>query len=156
MAETAESCANCGRTIGKLETPYLWQENTVCKSCYALLSAPEPTTPVPTGVGTRVESPGAIAGITAELGRGQSLGELAARQTARPPRNKRVPPGGVICPNPHCGFVGRPQRKSRGSIIVAIVLLFAGAIPGILYILFTSGSDYFCPQCGMKLRSEHR
>lgn len=33
-----ESCANCGQTIGKLETPYIWRDNTVCGDCYARVS----------------------------------------------------------------------------------------------------------------------
>ncbi len=33
-----ESCANCGEHIGKLETPYLWEQYVVCESCYEKLS----------------------------------------------------------------------------------------------------------------------
>jgi hypothetical protein len=32
-----ERCRNCGCEIGDLETPYVWNENTVCRSCYAKL-----------------------------------------------------------------------------------------------------------------------
>jgi membrane protein YdbS with pleckstrin-like domain len=32
------NCANCGNQIGKLETPFLWQEHVVCQLCHAKLS----------------------------------------------------------------------------------------------------------------------
>ena len=32
-----EECANCGRTIGKLETPMVWNNNVVCNACYRTL-----------------------------------------------------------------------------------------------------------------------
>jgi TM2 domain-containing membrane protein YozV len=34
----SEVCENCGGTIGKLETPYVWQEKVVCAGCHARLS----------------------------------------------------------------------------------------------------------------------
>jgi len=34
-----ESCANCNRPIGNLETPHLWQGNVVCPECHARLSS---------------------------------------------------------------------------------------------------------------------
>jgi hypothetical protein len=34
-----EKCANCGRVIGKLETPMVWRDNVVCAVCHAKLSA---------------------------------------------------------------------------------------------------------------------
>jgi hypothetical protein len=33
-AQQLEKCANCDRPIGRLETPYLYQSQVVCKSCY--------------------------------------------------------------------------------------------------------------------------
>ena len=33
-----ERCANCEAAIGNLETPYLWQGNVVCPSCYKKLN----------------------------------------------------------------------------------------------------------------------
>jgi hypothetical protein len=33
-------CDNCGRTLGKLETPQNWQQHTVCEECFGRLSAP--------------------------------------------------------------------------------------------------------------------
>jgi DNA-directed RNA polymerase subunit RPC12/RpoP len=33
-----EKCENCGRVIGKLETPYVWTGNIVCAECHQRLS----------------------------------------------------------------------------------------------------------------------
>lgn len=33
-----EQCENCGRSIGKLETPRLWSERVVCTECHEILS----------------------------------------------------------------------------------------------------------------------
>ena len=42
-----ETCANCQRTIGKLETPELWEESVVCHACHELLAKAAPATPTP-------------------------------------------------------------------------------------------------------------
>lgn len=34
------TCENCGRRIGKLETPHVYQDHAVCAGCYALLTGP--------------------------------------------------------------------------------------------------------------------
>ena len=48
MEWSTEKCANCGSKIGKLETPYVWEEdNTVCESCYNRLLAMKLATTVP-------------------------------------------------------------------------------------------------------------
>ncbi|MGC9260811.1 MAG: hypothetical protein ACP5I8_12170 [Phycisphaerae bacterium] len=36
---SVETCENCGRLIGKLETPMVWQDHVVCAECNALLMA---------------------------------------------------------------------------------------------------------------------
>lgn len=38
MSSDLEKCANCGRFIGKLETPHLINEKIVCTQCKSLLS----------------------------------------------------------------------------------------------------------------------
>jgi len=40
-----ETCANCGRTIGNLETPFIAREKIVCRECFSRLSSPPPTPP---------------------------------------------------------------------------------------------------------------
>ena len=42
-----ETCANCGRTIGNLETPHLWNQQVVCGECINRLSSPAPAVPPP-------------------------------------------------------------------------------------------------------------
>ena len=41
MAVKAERCANCGATIGRLETAYLWQDQVVCGRCIEVLRGQE-------------------------------------------------------------------------------------------------------------------
>jgi len=44
-----ETCENCGRAIGKLETPYVTDDNVVCAECYDKIKAsrePQRNTPV--------------------------------------------------------------------------------------------------------------
>jgi len=38
MDATIETCENCGRAIGKLETPRVWQDRVVCGECMPRLS----------------------------------------------------------------------------------------------------------------------
>jgi hypothetical protein len=32
-----DTCENCGRVIGKLETPVVWKDHIVCAACYKVL-----------------------------------------------------------------------------------------------------------------------
>lgn len=32
-ASSVERCDNCGRTIGRLESPHVWQNHVVCAEC---------------------------------------------------------------------------------------------------------------------------
>jgi hypothetical protein len=45
MNSTGEACANCGRQIGKLETPCVWNDSIVCSKCRALLENAVETAP---------------------------------------------------------------------------------------------------------------
>lgn len=52
-----ETCANCGRVIGKLETPMVWQENVVCPECFGRLSGMRTIPPIPDAVAPLREKP---------------------------------------------------------------------------------------------------
>jgi len=60
----------------------------------------------------------------------------------------------IICPNPNCGHKGRPIIKHKGSLLVGLLLLFLGVIPGLLYFIFYHKKYYICPKCGVKIREE--
>jgi len=169
-----ETCENCGATIGKLETPNVWQSHIVCAQCYAKLAAP-----VTSAVGFNHKPP-TPAAATMKLAKGE-----------------------VICPNANCGYVGKPIVTTRWSTLFwllagfAVVLLivitiysevagpflsqqmhasleahgesamdaedrqffarwFAGMILGLLpiYVTFTFiGHPKICPQCGNRIRN---
>jgi hypothetical protein len=38
MPVALDECDNCGRKIGKLETPHVWRQGVVCGECHARLS----------------------------------------------------------------------------------------------------------------------
>ncbi len=38
IATAVETCDNCGRPIGKLETPHLWNDHVVCAACAETLA----------------------------------------------------------------------------------------------------------------------
>lgn len=42
-----EVCANCGRMIGKLETPYVWREKVVCEPCHKVLASGQSSPMIP-------------------------------------------------------------------------------------------------------------
>ena len=66
---------------------------------------------------------------------------------------KKLGRRGVVCPNPNCGYRGKGKRKSRGSILVFLLLLLLGIIPGIIYFLVMSGYRLHCPECGTFCRT---
>lgn len=57
----------------------------------------------------------------------------------------------IICSNTNCGYVGKRKKKSRGSNLLLIFLLFCFVVPGLLYMAFKSGYSYRCPKCGLQL-----
>ena len=57
----------------------------------------------------------------------------------------------MICPNPNCGYQGKPKRTARGSVLVGLILLCFFLLPGILYFIFMGGYRYSCPKCGLQI-----
>jgi hypothetical protein len=146
-----ETCSNCETTIGKLETPYVWKEHTVCESCYRRLSGKAAGQ---ADASSDTDSDVA-AGIAEEL-KSVELVQAGGSAFYGTPGQKHVGAGQVICSNPNCGAVVTPVQKRKGSALVMIFLFCIGVIPGLIYAIFASGYDYFCPRCGIKLRSEMR
>ena len=58
----------------------------------------------------------------------------------------------IICPNANCGYTGPGQVRTRGSVLLGVLLLLFGLVPGVLYFLFGTGTDLICPQCQMLIR----
>jgi hypothetical protein len=58
----------------------------------------------------------------------------------------------IICPNPNCGYKGKPKVILTGSSLVSIILLLLGLWPGILYNIFCRKRILVCPKCGIKIR----
>jgi hypothetical protein len=135
-ATTATTCANCGGTIGRLETPYAWGDYVVCGVCYQKLAA----RPVAAGP--------AADGDTIDMG-------TPTPQYQAPTTYRRFPKAKgpvIICPNPNCRYHGKSIKKAKGSFIVLLILLSIMVLPGLLYLIFFSGYTLICPNCGMKVR----
>jgi len=86
-------------------------------------------------------------------------GEFLDRSKSQNPQGV-VQPGhhkrsDMICPNPRCGYVGRPRKVARGSMIVGFVLLCFLVVPGLLYFMFKRGHRYLCPRCGLQIRVDN-
>ncbi len=62
--------------------------------------------------------------------------------------------GDIICPNPQCGYAGPPKRKAKGSLVLGLLFMLFFIVPGLLYLLLTSGYRYMCPRCGVQVRSD--
>ena len=118
----AEVCENCGRSVGKLEKIYLWEDHPVCSDCYARLRS------------------------DADAGKAPPVFE-AIPSTPLP-----LTPGQVACQNPNCGFSGIPKERFRGSATLLVLLFLCGVIPGLIYAVICCGTEYGCPSCGTILK----
>lgn len=148
-AMSLEKCANCDVTIGKLETPHVWGDAVVCAACYGRLDVGRGSTETLTEsdlVADLPERPPLF------LQYGTPRRDLDDTPVAR--AAPYVPPGAIICPNPNCGYVGTPKRKSKGSAVIMIVLLLLWVIPGVIYAIVYNGYTLTCPRCGIKVRDE--
>jgi len=61
------------------------------------------------------------------------------------------PSSDFICPNPNCGYRGKPEREPFGSILACMLLLFCGIVPGVIYWALCIGTKLICPNCKMTL-----
>ncbi|MDI6844923.1 MAG: hypothetical protein QME28_02175 [Candidatus Saccharicenans sp.] len=52
----------------------------------------------------------------------------------------------------NCGFVGRPKKYTRGSLVREIILWLLAVVPGIFYSVWRISTRYEgCPECGAPL-----
>ena len=171
MPESLEICANCDRKIGRLETPMLWESEVVCSDCHQVLSK------------AKARENGGFIGTASRVGISpdQSSGNaLESRNAARSLSNSSInrtsggplQPGQIICPNPNCSYVGKPETLRRGSYLIAILLMFVVPVPFLAFesigliiaaLIFIIGFIYFivgprkerrCPACKLKFDTE--
>lgn len=57
----------------------------------------------------------------------------------------------IICPNPNCGYRGKPRKEAEGSCLITLLLLCFGILPGILYLALKGGCRHYCPKCGVQI-----
>ena len=143
-----ETCKICGRTIGRLETPGIWNNHVVCQNCSVILSKP-PGAVSPMLPSTLAES---IEPVYVPVSQREPV--MLAYRSPHSPRPARVFPKGevIICPNGNCGYHGPSLREACGSRFAAILLLLCGGVPGLVYIFLTAGWNVMCPRCRAKIR----
>jgi|WetSurMetagenome_2_1015567.scaffolds.fasta_scaffold00088_55 hypothetical protein len=56
---------------------------------------------------------------------------------------------------PDCGYIGPPRKKSRGSVLVGLILCCFFIIPGIFYFMLKSGYRSYCPRCGLQISADN-
>lgn len=149
-----DTCANCGHTIGKLETPHLWNQQKVCGVCIKRLASLEPMAP-------SASSMQSLEQLTQQRSQSstQSLEQLSlqlASNRTDPHSSRVLMPGERVCPNPNCGFCGKGKREARGSGVIFIFLILVGLIPGLIYWAVCGGYRIVCPKCGMEWSVEFR
>ena len=158
MADMAgETCANCGRQIGKLETPMVWKQHVVCQACRKLLQDSESGGhQSPGGIGHAAgaaEDSGGQANPPAAGYDANAYDKATEKILGQPGHNPDAYPKGAfdarVCPNPNCSYEGEGIVRRRGSWIVLIFLLLLGFFSGLLYALLYSGHRTSCPKCGM-------
>ena len=98
-----EKCENCGRVIGKLETPNLHQGAVVCGECDRRLKSAAGGSPV-----------------------AASEGPTAASEKKGAFQRWCYAEQNIICPNPNCGRKGEMKRMRGGSLFVEAVFFLFG------------------------------
>ena len=94
-----EKCKNCERTIGNLETPYLFEEEIVCKHCFEELHGTRSLQTIPQNVVTRV-----------------------------PVREKVVIVQQPIRTIPTVQPIERTGKKWKGMMVISVVMIIIGGI----------------------------
>ena len=63
---------------------------------------------------------------------------------------EEMPPGSVQCR--HCHAIVKPQgmQVGRGSLVIAILLLSLGIVPGLIYIMWETSRKQ-CPNCRLPI-----
>jgi len=87
-----------------------------------------------------------VAGSQAPPAWAQPASPSPRRSPSRQPGRREI-----VCPNPHCGYVGKPIRRARGSLALGCLLTILVFPIGLIYLLFTGGYRYYCPVCKMQI-----
>ena len=61
----------------------------------------------------------------------------------------------IICSNKNCNFKGLPRKVRRANVGLGCLLCLVFFLPGIFYFMFKNGYNYFCPNCGLQIRSDN-
>jgi hypothetical protein len=151
-----DACENCGKTIGKLETPYLFDEHVVCEGCERKLSVGAKK--IEQDLLALRENDQFIASIQSEItndpnqmaGRAESLSPSSVGAVVLSEYGSWGEPLKPSHCCPACRSSASPVRKAKGNLPLQVVLLLIGILPGLLYFVFHEGYVFACPLCGYK------
>ena len=168
---------NCPHCEQKLEAPEEMLGQTIeCPSCSGSIELPKPDplsqSDPPAELRTSVQSPPPspppkqtkdcpFCGeeILASARKCKHCGEFldgsAPPAPSAPQKQIRKPnlaKGEFQCPN--CQYIGMPTKKPKGNTLVALLLFFLFALPGLIYVVAYSGYKYLCPKCGYNFKSD--
>jgi hypothetical protein len=140
--EELQTCENCGRKIGRLETPNVWREHVVCADCYAVLSkggvvgraaAPLPAKPKPVVVPRAAEVAPRPPIAPPTVARPAAPAEVSVESAA--PRRPQVTFTKVARPSTAGGFNAGPL------IVAAVCLAVVGGVVFLVMKLAKSGKS---------------
>ena len=98
-----------------------------------------------------IKCPECANGVSTEAMACPQCGFPITQQNNNINEKKIIPKGKVRCRN--CASIVKPQSMNAGcgSIIIAILLLCLGIIPGIIYIIWESSRKQ-CPKCKLSIK----
>jgi hypothetical protein len=140
MPEIHFECPRCAQTIDAPEE--LASQLVECPTCKETIEVPIRSQP---SAMWKTESPAQPPPKPPEPAPKPSQSRVATPQTI-------LRPGDIICPNPNCGYTGPPKIEPRGSFAVGLLLCLLCLLPGLIYVVMMSGSNYVCPRCGVHIR----
>jgi hypothetical protein len=74
------------------------------------------------------------------------LGELGGREMLRQGGDEMFASGKQVCLT--CGTLAVPAKKTKGSVLVGLILLCFFFVPGLIYFVWKASSKYTaCPKC---------
>jgi|GEM_PF-6979231 len=147
--DIGEKCDNCLLIIKRMDAPQIHGKWVLCPECYERLKKDNELTEIKTASLPQPVRRRTKPVILRAAMRG--IDAVAKSMVASP---ASLPRGAIICPNPNCGYRGKPRRRARGSLFLLVFLFCLFIIPGLLYLMFRSGYVLICPRCGLQIRED--
>lgn len=162
MTDFKFNCPHCKQSLEAPEEMLGQQIN--CPSCNGAIKLPNPQPKKPTVVPSQPTKqtkacPFCGEEILSTAVKCKHCGEFldpkaAPRPTApaAPLRKPDLAKGEFECAN--CHYIGLPTKKAKANMLLTILLLCLGGIPGLIYMVAYSGYKFLCPKCGYNFKTD--